>query len=352
MEQSYIRGIVYTVHDNKIGPVAYAWTPVGLSEELLDKVSWEMSISNDFTDTDRIMKPLVVFPLPTYKLKMLVKHFDYRDGKLRGGGCATTLALLFNEENDLIFYKFMPDFSALFDKYVMEINEIQEEFSELQESKGRREKIQQKVNEFNNELQEVIKNLYSQEMEQTDDSAFPEVDSDAEIKVTAYNKFKVIVCGDPAVGKTSLIHQFTHHVFKRTYMNTIGVVLTEKLVTIDDEASNLILWDVAGQAKYNTFRKQFYTGACGVILVYDVTNPPSFYSIKKWYKDVSTCVGDIEGVIIGNKIDLVEERKVLTEELEQLGSELGFAVFVTSAMTGENVENAFKNLAEKLVKSV
>jgi small GTP-binding protein len=110
----------------------------------------------------------------------------------------------------------------------------------------------------------------------------------------------------------------------------------------------LIIWDIAGQSKFSTFRKQFYSGTHGVIFVCDVTDPASFQDIKKWYADVNPTVKTVKGIIIGNKTDLDTSRQVSMQELEELSAELGMAAFQTSALSGENVDVAFEELARKL----
>jgi small GTP-binding protein len=342
MERSYIRGIVYSVHDEKQGPWPYAWIPVNLPDKLRERVSWEMI--NEFTD-DKIMEPLVVFPLPTFKMKMLVKHFDFSGKNFRGGRCATTLAVLFNEQDDVVFYRYMRDFEVLFDNYAREINSIQE-------NDGKPIDVQQKIADFNTDINALINTLYMNEMGYDSKIAFPEEDQDSGAESGHIAKFKVIVCGNPAVGKTSLVLRFVHNAFKHSYLETLGVVISRKDVIIGNCIAMLQIWDVAGQAKFNSIRKQFYGGARGAIIMCDITNPTSFHDVKSWYKDIKAVVGNITGILIGNKKDLENERQVSTTELNDLASELGLDVFETSALSGENVEDAFKILTEKLVKSL
>lgn len=339
MSRSYIRGLVYCVFDDKSGPVPRMWVPATIRKDLLNKVALEsMALS---ISTVKLTKQLCHIPLPQFKLKMLVKQFQYSDRSIRGGICDTALSLLFDDADDLIFYEYVRDFEDIMDKYAVKIKAIQEK-------KGSKSEIQKEISQLNEEVDNLIKTLYQQEMAQTDSTAFPETESSTTNNDGTLTKFKVIVCGDPSVGKTSLISRFTRNFFKRTYLATIGVHLTEKYVTVNEKSSKLILWDVAGQSKFSTFRKQFYNGAHGVILVYDVTDSTSFQNVKKWYTDVKSSSDNIEGIIIGNKMDLNTDRQVSTQNLEELSSELGLAAFETSALTGENVELAFKDLAGKL----
>src|SRR5271157_54109 len=339
MARSYIRGIVYCMFDEKAGPIPAVWFPATIRKDVLDKVASEsMALT---ISTAKVTKQLLHIPLPQFNLKMLVKQFQYGDRNRRGGICDTTLAILFDEVDDLIFYEYVHDFEDVMDKSAVKINAIQEK-------KSGKNEIQKEIRQLNDELENLIKTLYQQEMSQSDSAAFPETDSSAVSNEEIQKKFKVIVCGDPSVGKTSLISRFTRNIFKRTYLATIGVHLTEKRVAVNDKSSMLILWDIAGQSKFSTFRKQFYNGTHGVILVFDVTDPESFQDVRKWYTDVKSSVENVVGIIIGNKTDLDTDRQVTTQDLEELSSELGLNGFETSALTGENVELAFKDLAGKL----
>ncbi len=340
MASNLVRGIVYSVFDEKLGPEPAVWLPATLPHDMLDVVSWE-SI-NMRIRTDKVMKQLCHIPLPKFKIKMLVKMFQYADKSKRGNACDTTLALLFNEEDDVIFYKYLRDFEHLFDKYAIEINEVQEHAAA-------KEKLASKIGEFQVALDRLIESLRAAEMAISDQQAFPEGDQEAPAATRPTPvKYKLVVCGDPAVGKTSTILQFTSKAFKRTYMPTLGVNLTEKALECNSKHVNFIIWDVAGQAKFSTFRKQFYNGAQGAILVYDITDLATFHNIKGWYKDVKSVIGDVPMIIIGNKKDLEEERKVPIADLEKLGKELPAKTLETSAMTGENVDRAFEYLAERL----
>jgi small GTP-binding protein len=339
MAVSLIRGIVYSAFDDKIGPEPFAWLPATLSRDLLELVSWE-SI-NMRIRTSKIMKPLCHIPLPKFKAKMLVKMFQYSDKNKRGQACDTSLAVIFNEEDDLIFYKYIKDFEEIFEKFAIEINLLQEKASG-------KAKLVRLIATFGEALDNLIASLHAAEMAPSGQQAFPEDEPEGTITPGGPLKFKIIVCGDPSVGKTSTILKYTNQAFKRTYMSTLGVNLTERSLPSGNKSVNFIIWDIAGQAKFSSFRKQFYNGAHGVILVYDMTDLATFHNIKGWYKDIKNVVGDVPVIILGNKKDLDSERKVTRADLDQLGRELPVKVFETSALTGENVDHAFEFFAERL----
>lgn len=344
MATNLIRGIVYSVFEEKLGPEAFVWFPSTVPRAMLDMVAWE-SINMRVRE-NKVMKQLCYIPLPKFKSKMLVKMFQYSDKTKRGNACDTSLALLFNEEDDAIFYKYVRDFEDIFEKYAIEINEIQEHPVENGVEKAR---LVGKINQFQVAMDHLIESLFSAEMALSDQQAFPDGDQDASATPSVKPaKYKLVVCGDPAVGKTSTILQYTTMAFKRTYLPTLGVNLTEKSLEHNGKHFKFIIWDVAGQSKFSSFRKQFYEGSAGVILVYDITDQESFKNIKNWYKDIKSVIGDVPVTILGNKKDLEKERKVSFSDLERLGQELHANVFETSALTGENVPLAFKDFAARI----
>ena len=168
--------------------------------------------------------------------------------------------------------------------------------------------------------------------------------------------FKLALLGDPAVGKTSLINQFIHHKFDRDYHPSLGVniVIKDMKVPEMNVFAKMILWDIAGQEKYDLSRKAFFQGCVGALFVYDVTRPPSFKSIKsKWLKDLKEYGNqNAEYLLIGNKNDLTEHKAVTTEEGQKLANKIKASEFIeTSAQSGENVEEAFKQLLLNVISN-
>ena len=164
-------------------------------------------------------------------------------------------------------------------------------------------------------------------------------------------KFKIILAGDGAVGKTSLINRFVTGSFTGDYKATIGVAISSKQVIAEDDEVNLQIWDIAGQTLFRQFRKKFYTKAKGALLVFDLTVPKSLDNLRAWIEDIQEITGEIPFVLIGNKADLTELRAVSPEEINEFfkGQSKIAAYFNTSALTGTNVENAFIGLVTQIV---
>lgn len=164
-----------------------------------------------------------------------------------------------------------------------------------------------------------------------------------------------MVIGDPSVGKTSLIQRFVKNTFREDYLTTLGVDFLKKDITVQDIAGNpsevnLVLWDVAGQAKYANFKKYYYQGADFVIIVFDVTNRKTYNSIAQWLKDAQDLIThDIGFAIFANKTDLTDRREVTSYD-EYMREEWLLELIETSAKTGQNVNESFQRIAELLVK--
>lgn len=168
--------------------------------------------------------------------------------------------------------------------------------------------------------------------------------------------FKITVLGNSAVGKTSLINQYIEHSFKEDYKPTLGANIIRKDVFVDEinAKCRLILWDLAGQEKYNVIRSMYFQGCVGALLVYDVTRHNTFNDIQeRWLKDFKKYVKK-EGtyVLIGNKKDLDDQRAVPSEEGSALAEQIKASDFIeTSAKLNQNVDVAFKNLVYQILRN-
>ncbi len=168
--------------------------------------------------------------------------------------------------------------------------------------------------------------------------------------------FKITILGDAATGKTSLINQFVENTFQEDYKPTLGANIIRKDVNLDDlnAKCRLIVWDLAGQEKYNVVRSLYYQGCVGALLVYDITRTVTFDNIvSKWLNDFKKYVKK-EGVylLIGNKSDLKEQRVIQTSDGNKLAEKINASKFLeTSAKFGENVNSAFKTLVYQILEN-
>ena len=155
---------------------------------------------------------------------------------------------------------------------------------------------------------------------------------------------------------TSLINQYIEHSFKEDYRPTLGVNIITKDIEIEQIKSlvRLIIWDIAGQNKYEKYRKSYYEGCSGALLVYDITRQSTFNNIEsKWLKDIKANLKKkCDFLLIGNKIDLKENRTVLQDQGKNMASDINACEFIeTSAKYGDNVEAAFLNLVQHILNN-
>jgi Ras-related protein Rab-28 len=177
-------------------------------------------------------------------------------------------------------------------------------------------------------------------------------DSDSDDNVETL-QYKVIVLGDGAVGKTSLIMRFCEDSFQQSYKQTIGLDFFIKRIVLPGNVHvTLQLWDIGGQQLGGRMLANYIYGSHGVILVYDVTNMESFKNLEDWYDLVKTTFKDKERMpyvaMIGNKMDLNHLRVVKSEKHSLFAVENGMSGFFVSAKTGDKVNPMFVKVAADL----
>ncbi len=334
-----IKGIVYTKFDEKEGPISYIWEPEHLSLELRQMIILK-STGILAGEKGAVPKSLAILPIPSQDLKILIKIIKIEDESFRGGVNDASLTLIYREEFDSIFYKYMTNLEQLFEDVAIQIKTLEEEKSE-------KEVISKEISNFLARLKEKFNELKSEELKKEEELAL--LEAEKEIPKETKLKFKIVVCGDPAVGKTSTVLQYTDKAFRRKYIPTIGVNISTRKILFKNYLIEFILWDVAGQVRFQKMRKFFYEGANAQIIIFDLTRQETFDSTEDWHSDVKEHVSkDIPTVIIGNKNDL--ESEIGNEELKNVAEKLNCECFVTSALTGENIEETFNYLAEKLIR--
>ncbi|HEY4688661.1 MAG TPA: GTP-binding protein [Anaerolineae bacterium] len=161
---------------------------------------------------------------------------------------------------------------------------------------------------------------------------------------------KVVVAGDGAVGKTSLIRRYCTGMFEASRVLTIGVDFQVKIVEVDHRPIKLSIWDIAGQERFGSFRDTFYRGAQAVALVFDVTDILSLNNLANWHREIARVAPKAGFCVVGNKIDL--HRVIPREAAERWARSLGFPYIETSAKSTEGVEDFFFTLARLAVRPV
>jgi len=221
----------------------------------------------------------------------------------------------------------------------------------------------EKVGPYTYFLAEKVAQLLNLQEGDTIQLAIPDFDSETErheklkesicqssLDECANYNFKFVIIGNHEVGKTSLIRQFVERKFSQDYRATIGLNIFAHNFDFQGNEINVQLWDIGAQQYFKRFRKIYYKGAEAAFIVYDLTNRESFEKIKDWYEEINQLIDEINIpiVIVGNKVDLSEQRVISTAEGEEFAkslSETGISYIETSALSGENVINAFELIA-------
>jgi small GTP-binding protein len=345
MSKGLIKGIVYIQFDDLKGTNPVIWIPNYLDEQLINLAGIK-AISLLTGERDHIPEEAIIIPFPSRNKKSLIKFLKWSDKDRRGGIGRSALAILFNAADDLIFYKYRDHIEEVINKTALSVVKKEKQHYTLDE-------IRYDIENFQEKLTHVLYELEKEEKLKNGNKAFP-VAGSPKFQDLDY-KFKIVLAGDPGVGKTSSILRFTNNAFNRTYIPTLGVNITEKDIEIENDLIELVLWDIAGQAKFKRMRTHFYQGSEGVLLVFDLSNYKSFENIQNWYEDIQTNISRkyrIIGFIIGNKSDLIEERKIDKMEALNLANMLHLEYIETSALTGENIEYMFRSIAEKILNSI
>jgi len=165
-------------------------------------------------------------------------------------------------------------------------------------------------------------------------------------------QFKLVLLGDSAVGKSSLVLRFVKKQFFEYQESTIGAAFLTQTVALPDCVVKFEIWDTAGQERYHSLAPMYYRGAAAAIVVYDLTNKQSFVRAKSWVKELQRQGNpNIVIALAGNKLDLADQRQVDIEEAKAYAEDNQIFLLETSAKSNHNVTEIFKTIAQKLPKN-
>ncbi|MFX1572528.1 MAG: Rab family GTPase [Promethearchaeota archaeon] len=345
MPKKIITGVIYMEMSDDLGPNPVAWLPTTFSQMDLLHISIK-TLTVLTGEKGLVPESLVILPFPSLNSKGLIKYIKWEDPSRRGNIGQSAIGLFFEEVDDVIFYKYMNQLSVPFD-------EIATEILNLEKKESPREEFVQVLEDLEKSISSLLEELKTQEMTQVGGEQFP--DQQVIDRNLIDYQFKIIIVGDPSVGKTSLILRYTNNAFRRSYVPTLGVHVSSKIFKIENAIIQLALWDIGGQEKFQTMRQQFYRGSDAVFLIFDLTKPESFNNIPRWFSDVLAQLKnrseELIGFIVGNKKDLTDLRKISADMADKLASQLSLRFIETSALSGENVDYAFSTIATLLYKS-
>lgn len=163
--------------------------------------------------------------------------------------------------------------------------------------------------------------------------------------------YKVLLLGNSFVGKSSMLIRFVDNIFQDEYEVTIGLNYRIKQVQLANGETVLVqVWDTFGQEKFNSIAKNFYRGANGILLIYDITERKSFDDIKHWVEQITENTGNekIVKYLVGNKSDKEKDRAVTRSEGQNLAKEFNIKYFECSAKLGDSINDIFTQLANDI----
>lgn len=165
--------------------------------------------------------------------------------------------------------------------------------------------------------------------------------------------FKILLLGDRATGKTSVVRKFVHEKFSREYLETVGMEPYNQYETIDDTEIRFSVWDIAARENFKPLRSFFYKGAKGALIVVDLSRKETLQNVSKWVQEALSFSKKQVFVLLGNKMDLVDQIHITDDELQEAVDKLPQCIgyIKTSALTGDNIREAFLKLGKNILNS-
>ena len=162
---------------------------------------------------------------------------------------------------------------------------------------------------------------------------------------------KILTIGDNNVGKSSIIEKYIDDKFDGNNKPTIGIDFKTKIIQKGNELIKLSIYDTAGEEKYRYLIKNYYNGANGILLIYDITNMNSFHNLNLWFEELekNLDLNNLYIYLIGNKADLIQEREVSYEEAKDFADKKNIPYIEISAKTGDNINKLFNKMIKGTV---
>jgi small GTP-binding protein len=163
---------------------------------------------------------------------------------------------------------------------------------------------------------------------------------------------KITLLGEKNVGKTSLVYRYIENKFRDSYKATLGVNLLKKDMDVDGNGVSVQIWDLGGQESFRSLRKLYLEGANGAFVMFDLTDRKTFDKLNEWIESFKEARGEQPMVLIGNKSDLENQRKITDMEASNYAKDNNMELILTSAKTGQNVEEAFIRLTKRILEII
>ena len=158
-------------------------------------------------------------------------------------------------------------------------------------------------------------------------------------------KFKIVILGDTCVGKSCILMRFVKNSMLHNHLSTIGIDSSTKTITTERGKATLQIWDTAGQDRFRSISQSYIRNGDAIILVYDITSDDTFQHVTTWMDAIHNMAKqDVPIILVGNKTDMENERRITTEEGQKLAEKYKILFKEVSAMTGDGVADAFTML--------
>ena len=161
--------------------------------------------------------------------------------------------------------------------------------------------------------------------------------------------YKIIIIGDTCVGKSNILSRYLKDEFREDSKSTVGVELGTKFLKVKDVGTKIQIWDTAGQERYRSITSSYYKGSHGCFIVYDITSESSFENVDKWYQHAQKEASkEVSIILVGNKCDLEEQRKVSKEKGEEKAKQWNIPFFETSALSKIKIDDIFNEMVNNI----
>ena len=158
-------------------------------------------------------------------------------------------------------------------------------------------------------------------------------------------KFKIVILGDTCVGKSCILMRFVKNSMLHNHLSTIGIDSSTKTITTERGKATLQIWDTAGQDRFRSLSQSYIRNGDAIILVYDITSDDTFQHVTTWMDAIHNMAKqDVPIILVGNKTDMENERRITTEEGQKLAEKYKLLFKEVSAMTGDGVADVFTML--------
>ena len=162
--------------------------------------------------------------------------------------------------------------------------------------------------------------------------------------------FKILLIGNPSVGKSSIFGQYVDNNYYDLGVSTLGLDFKIKTIKIDNKYIKLQIWDTGGQERFKTITRSYYRGSHGIIIVFDITNRNSFDNIRNWIYEINNHSENTCNILVGNKIDLNDKREITYKEAKEFADMYDLKYIEVSASNNINIDNIFDFLSKELIE--